>query len=99
MLKPELKINKAFKEQVESNLEKTFSSTTMRHIIKVLRKDSTCVISLMMLYENRKNVIFMLLSSVVYCIIYNYVCVGYLILQGGVSFSATSLKYGTNLVL
>ena len=38
MLNPELNINKAFKEQVENNMEKSFNGTTMNPIKKVLSK-------------------------------------------------------------
>ena len=44
-------------------------------------KDNTRVISLIMLYENIKITILKVLGSVVYCIIENYLCFGYLYLQ------------------
>ena len=62
MLNPGLNIIKASTEQVESNLAKNFSSTTMTSIIRVLRKDNTHVISLIMFYENRSSMIFKVLS-------------------------------------
>ena len=55
MLNYELNTNKAFKEQIESNMENTFSSTTMTPIIIVSRKENTLVLSLMIFHENRKN--------------------------------------------
>ena len=66
------------KEQVESYLANTFIYKIMTPIRKVLNKEKTCVLSLMMLYENRKSMIFKVLHSVVYCIMENYVCVEYL---------------------
>ena len=44
MLNPELNINKVFKEQVEINIEKSFSGATMIPVRKVLLKGKTCVI-------------------------------------------------------
>ena len=45
---------------------------------KVLQKGNTLVISLMIIYENRKNMKFEVLSSIVYFIMDNFVCVDYL---------------------
>ena len=78
MLNPELNINKAFKEKVESNLAKSFSGTTMTLVRKVLKKGNNHVLSLLMFYENRKNMIFKVLSPIFYYIMDNYVCVDYL---------------------
>ena len=50
MSNTELNINKAFKEQVETNLVKSFSGATMMPFIKVVEKVNTCVISLLMFY-------------------------------------------------
>ena len=50
-------------------------------IIKLLKKDNICVISLMLLYENRKAMVLKVLGSVIYCIMYNYICVGFVCLQ------------------
>ena len=60
------------------NMVKIFISGKMTSIIKVFRKYNTCVLSLLMFYENRNNMIFKVLSSVFYCIMDNYVCVDYL---------------------
>ena len=78
MLNPELNINKEFKEKVENNLERTFSSTTMTPIKRVLRKETTRVISLLMFHENRKNMMFKVFGSVFYGILDNYVFVHFL---------------------
>ena len=50
----------------------------MMPIRRVSRKENTCVISLLVFCENRKSAIFKLLSSVVYCIMENYICAYYL---------------------
>ena len=42
MLNPKLNINKAFKEEVESNLEKSFRGTTMTPVRKLLKKGKMC---------------------------------------------------------
>ena len=55
MLNTELKINKAFKEQVESNLTKTFGSTTMEPIRIVLRKYNTHILSIMIFIETERT--------------------------------------------
>ena len=47
-------------------------------IRKVLRKENTRVISLLMSYENRKNMMFKVLTSVFYYIMGNYVCIDYM---------------------
>ena len=47
---------------------------------KKLKQDNTCVIALIMLYENRKSLIFKLLGVVIYCFLEKYVGVEYLIL-------------------
>ena len=73
--------NKAFREQVKSNLTLKFYKQTMVPIRKVLRKENTCVISCLMFYENIKSIIFNVIGSVVYCIMDNYVCVDSLFLQ------------------
>ena len=48
---------------------------------KTLKKDNTCVIALIMFYENRKSLIFKVLGVVVYCFSEIYICVDYLSLQ------------------
>ena len=57
MLNPVLNTNKAFREQVEINLNLTFDSKKMMPIRKMLRKQNTSVILLLMFYENIKNMI------------------------------------------
>ena len=50
----------------------------MMHITRVLRKDSTCVISLMILYEKRNIMICKVLVSVLYGIINHFLCAEYM---------------------
>ena len=78
MLNPELNINKAFKEKVEINMANSFSGTTMTPVRKVSKKGNNRVLSLLMLYEYIKNKIFKVLSSIVFYIMENYVCVDYM---------------------
>ena len=47
-------------------------------IRNVLSKYNSCVNLLMMSYDNGKNMIFNVLTSVVCCIMNNYVCADYL---------------------
>ena len=68
----------SFKEQVEINLAKYFSVEKMMPVRKVLKIGNTRVLSLLMFYENRKEIIFKVFSSNIYCIMENYVCVDYL---------------------
>ena len=77
MLNPELNSNKAFKEN-EINMENYFRGATMMPVRKVLQKGNTRVISLLIFDENRKIMIFKVLSSIVYCIMEKFVCVNYL---------------------
>ena len=46
---------------------------------KSFKKKSTMVISLLMHYENKKNTMFKILNSVVYCIMDIYACVDYIV--------------------
>ena len=56
----------------------TFDSKTMVPIRKVLRKANTSINSIFMFEKDRNNNIFRVLTSVVYCIVENYVCANYL---------------------
>ena len=78
MLNPELKSNKAFKEQVDTNTEKSFSGAAIMPFRNVLQKGNTRVLSLLIFYENRTNIIFKVLISVKYCIMDNYLFSNYL---------------------
>ena len=75
MLNPELNINREFKEQVVINMTTSFSGATMLPVIKVVKKGNTCVILLLMFYENRKNRKFNVFSSIFYRIMEIYIYV------------------------
>ena len=78
MLNTGLNINNEFREQVEINMYQNFGYKKKISIKRVPRKENTCVISLLMFYEKRKNIILKVSSSVVYCITGYYVCDDYL---------------------
>ena len=50
-----------------------FAGPIVQSTKKVLNKNNTCVVALLMFYENRKIVIFKVLGSFIYCIIDKYV--------------------------
>ena len=79
-MNPNFHKNKVFIEQVNVCLKTTFGPYTNAHISKILFKDNTRVLALVMLYENRKKTrkIFRVLSCVIYKIISKYVCIDYL---------------------
>ena len=81
MSNPGLKIGKEFREQVESNLALTFDYEKNISIRKVSKKENTLVISFIMFYENRKNIVLNVLRLVVYCIMENYLCADHLCCQ------------------
>ena len=81
MPNPGLNINKAFREQVESNMALELDLKTVLSYQKFLRKENTHVISIMMFYETRKKTNLKVLNPVVYCIMENDVCDAYLFLQ------------------
>ena len=53
----------------------TVSSTKTMPTRILLRKENTRIIPLLMFYENIKNMMFKVLISFLYCIMYNYLCV------------------------
>ena len=55
MLNSGLNINKAFREQVESNMALTFSSKTVTSIIKLLSKENTHVILLLVFMKTERT--------------------------------------------
>ena len=48
MLNTEFIMNKVFKEQIESNLARSFSGATRMPVRKLLKKGNTCVLPLLM---------------------------------------------------
>ena len=74
MVHPTWNVNKVFKYQVENFLKEIFHSINMSGIRKILKKENTYVIALVMFYENRTtNAIKVLrvLSCVIYTIVEN----------------------------
>ena len=53
----------------------------MKPVRKVFQKVNTSVLSLLIFDENRKNMKFKVLISIVYCIMDNFVCVDYICWQ------------------
>ena len=53
MINPSLHINKVFREQVEKFLRATFHENKMENIRDVMKKKDTCVIVLMLFYDNK----------------------------------------------
>ena len=50
-------------------------------MIKKMKHDNTCVITLIVFYDNSKSLIFKVLVVVVYFFLYKYFCVDYLCLK------------------
>ena len=57
--------NKAFKYQVENNMGLALDKLTIVFVRKLLNKDNSHVLSLIMFYDNRKTIIFKVLGSVI----------------------------------
>ena len=55
MLNPELNSNKSLKEQVEINMEKSFSGATMMIVRKEFQKGNTCVILLLFFMRQKEH--------------------------------------------
>ena len=68
-------------------MSSTFEKKYDYHL-KVWKKDNTRVIALLIFYENRNTVIFKVLGSVIYWIMYNYLCVDYMCSRQGLLSSA-----------
>ena len=54
MIKQTLNINKVFKEQVTKGIKTTFGAIRQPHISKILAKNNTRVLELLILYDTRK---------------------------------------------
>ena len=81
MFNPTLHTNKVFKEKVKACLSNTFGADTNKHINKILLKQSTRVLALVVYYEHgnlNPGKMFKVLSCVIYAIIDRYVCMDYL---------------------
>ena len=79
--------NKAFKERIDKCFSTKFDGTTSARISKTIKHDITRAIDMIMLYKNRKPLVFKVLGIVVYCFNEKYVCVDYLCLQREAKFS------------
>ena len=55
MMNPNLSMNKAFKQKVKLCMKTKFSTSTMTHISKILLKPNKRVLTLVMFFQNRKN--------------------------------------------
>ena len=55
IMNPHLSINKSFKEQVKVFMITTLSTSTMKHISKILLKLDTRVLELVMFFNHRKK--------------------------------------------
>ena len=74
MYYPVMNQNEAFISEVEKHelgIQQTNNGSYQK---KVLNKDNTCVISLMIFYENRNTTLFKVLCLVIYFIMDNYLC-------------------------
>ena len=84
MLNTTLNVNKVFRDQVGKLLKDAFHPGNMSGINNVLKKESTCVISLVIFYENittNPMKVFRVLIFVLYYVIDNYVCIEYICCQ------------------
>ena len=81
MINPRLNTNGIFKDQVNICMMKTFNVTEQKHITKILTQENTIVLALLWFYESNtkeSKKLFRVLSSVIYTILGNYVCIDYL---------------------
>ena len=78
-----LHADKLFREQVDKFSRENFHQNTMTSVRDVL-KNNKCFIALIMFYENRPNnatKLYRVLICIIYSIIENFVCVGYICCQ------------------
>ena len=101
-----LHINRIFREPVQTFLDFSLSTKTMKNIRDCLMENNTSVIVLIILYENSGKYIrklYIVFSCVVYNLIYNYVCIEYLFFQSkilcGISSNPTFKETDFNLSL
>ena len=81
MINTALRVNKAFKEQVENFMNNMFGSLTQPFILKNLKNNNRSVLALLMFHETRAinpEKYFRVLSCVIYTIIDNYIYIDYL---------------------
>ena len=93
MINPSLNCNKLFREKVENLLSFSYHKKALETIRDCLRKNNTCVMALMMFYDNnveKPKKWYKVLICVVYSLIDNYVCIDYLSRQSKISSSVSS---------
>ena len=81
MFNSSLHVKKVFREKVEKCLNATFHENKMKTIRDVLNKNNTCVIALIMFYENKgikPKQIYRALGCVFNALVENYVYIDYL---------------------
>ena len=84
MINPSIHLNKIFRTQIEKCLGCSFSNLTMTTIKKFLTKKNTYIMELIKIYENigkDTKPVYIVLSSIVYTLIDNYVYIDYLSCQ------------------
>ena len=81
MIHPSLNCNKVFRVQVEKFSSVSFAYRKMETIRDSLKNNNTCVMALIMIYENNggnSKRVYRVLSCVVYSLKYIYVCIEYI---------------------
>ena len=82
MINPNLDINKSFRKQVGKYIKTTFGAITQSFIRSTLLKNKTRMLALLTFFKTRaEKISYRVLSFVIYTIIKNYVCIGYLAFQ------------------
>ena len=84
MINLSLNCNKVFRVKVEKCSSLSFAARTIETIKYCLRKNNTCVMALIMFYENnvvKPKKLYRVLSYVLYSLIDNYACIDYLSCQ------------------
>ena len=84
MINPSLNFNNVFRTQVEKCWSVSLSDSTIKTIKYCLINKNTCVMELIMIYENNGEIpktFYIVLSFVVYSLIDNYFCIDFLSCQ------------------
>ena len=89
-----LRQNKAFKEKFYKCLSHQFNEKITASMRKTLQQDSTFINDVIVLYNDKKALVFKDLVVVVYCFIEKYVCVDYLCLQRKATLSSLHRGFG-----
>ena len=78
---PTLKQDTSLMYQFERCLSSQFDTETFKKTRKITKYEKTCVLAVLVFYDNAKSLIYTVLGVVVYCSLENYVCIDYLFLQ------------------